>query len=69
MGLWDVTVVSPVQLQLAVEEAQSQVLQTEQVLSTLQKERDEAKKAIVLLQNSVDQLTQVKVPDTIMYIN
>lgn len=52
-----------------MEEAQSQVLQTEQVLSTLQKERDEAKRATVLLQNSVDQLTQVKVPDTVMYIN
>lgn len=48
------------QLQLAVEEAKSQVLQMEQVLSNLQKERDEAQRAANLLQNSVDQLTQVK---------
>lgn len=51
---------SPVQLQLAVEEAKSQALQMEQVLSNLQKERDEAQRAANLLQNSVDQLTQVK---------
>lgn len=58
--MWDGTVVSAVQLQLAVEEAKSQVLQMEQVLSNLQKERDEAQRAANLLQNSVDQLTQVK---------
>lgn len=50
------------QLQLSVEEAQSQVLEMELVLSTLQKERDEAQRAAALLQNSVDQLTQVKTP-------
>lgn len=51
-----------VQLQLSVEKAQSQVLQMEQELSTLQTERDEAQRAAALLQNSVDQLTQVKTP-------
>lgn len=60
--LCNVTVVSSMQLQLSVEEAQSQVLQMEQVLSTLQTERDEAERAAALLQNSVDQLTQVKTP-------
>lgn len=60
-GLCIVTV-SSVQLQLSVEEAQSQVLQMEPVLRTLQTERDEAQRAAALLQNSVDQLTQVKTP-------
>lgn len=60
--LCNVTVVSSMQLQLSVEEAQSQVLEMELVLSTLQTERDEAQRAAALLQNSVDQLTQVKTP-------
>lgn len=60
-GLCNATV-SYLQLQLSVEEAQSQVLQMEQVLSTLQTERDEAQRAAAVLQNSVDQLTQVKKP-------
>lgn len=55
---------SSLQLQLSVEEAQSQMLQMEQVLSTLQTERDEAQKAAALLQTSVDQLTQVKTPQS-----
>lgn len=68
-GLWDVTVVSNAQLQLSVEEAQSQVSQMEQVLGTLQEERDEAQRTAALLQGSVDQLTQVKTPVTVMHIN
>lgn len=52
-------VFSPSQLQLSVEEAQSQLLEMEQELRSLQKERDEAQKAALLLQNSMDQLTQV----------
>lgn len=51
---------SPLQLQLSVEEAQSRVLQMEQELSLLQRERDEAQKAAVQLQSNVDQLTQVR---------
>lgn len=42
-----------------MEEAQSQVLEMEQELRSLQKERDEAQEATVLLKNSVEQLTQV----------
>lgn len=57
------------QLQLAVEEARSQALQMEQVLSNLQKERDEAQRAANLLQNSVDQLSQVKTTVTVISIN
>lgn len=51
---------SPLQLQLSVEEAQSRVFEMEQELSLLQRERDEAQKAAVQLQSSVDQLTQVR---------
>lgn len=51
---------SPLQLQLSVEEAQSQVFEMEQELSLLQRERDEAQKAAVQLQSNVDQLTQVR---------
>lgn len=43
-----------------MEEAQSRLLEMEQELSLLQRERDEAQKAAVLLQSSVDQLTQVR---------
>lgn len=49
----------PLQLQSSVEEAQSRVFEMEQELSSLQRERDEAQKAALLLQSSVDQLTQV----------
>ncbi|XP_031153874.1 coiled-coil domain-containing protein 18 isoform X2 [Sander lucioperca] len=45
-------------LQLSLEEAQSRVLQMEQELSSLRRERDEAQEAALLLQSSVDQLTQ-----------
>lgn len=44
---------------MSVEQAQSQVLEMEQELHSLQKERDEAQEATVLLKNSVEQLTQV----------
>lgn len=47
------------QLQLSVEEAQSRALEMEQELSVLHNERDEAQKAALLLQNSLDQLTKV----------
>lgn len=43
-----------------MEEAQSRLLEMEQELSLLQRERDEAQRAAVLLQGSVDQLTQVR---------
>lgn len=43
-----------------MEEAQSRLLEMEQELSLLQRERDEALRAAVLLQSSVDQLTQVR---------
>ncbi|KAA8587730.1 hypothetical protein FQN60_016592 [Etheostoma spectabile] len=46
-------------LQLSLEEAQARVLQMEQELSSLRRERDEAQEAALLLQGSVDQLTQV----------
>nr|XP_020471831.1 coiled-coil domain-containing protein 18 isoform X2 [Monopterus albus] len=47
-------------LQLSVEEGQSRVLEMEQELSLRQRERDEAQKTVLLLQTSVDHLTQEK---------
>ncbi|XP_022610747.1 coiled-coil domain-containing protein 18 [Seriola dumerili] len=47
-------------LQLSVEEAQSRVLEMEQELCLLQRARDEAQKAALVLQTTVEQLTQEK---------
>lgn len=54
------SVFSHLQLQLSVEEAQSRVLEMEQELNSLQRERDDTQRAALLLQSSVDQLTQVR---------
>lgn len=48
------------QLQLSLEEVQPRVAEMEQELSSLQRERDEAQRTALLLQNSLDQLTQVR---------
>uniref|UniRef100_A0A4W6FE73 Coiled-coil domain containing 18 n=1 Tax=Lates calcarifer TaxID=8187 RepID=A0A4W6FE73_LATCA len=47
-------------LQLSVEEFQSQVLEIGQELCLLQRERDEAQKTALMLQTTVEQLTQEK---------
>ncbi|GLD51194.1 coiled-coil domain-containing protein 18 isoform X1, partial [Lates japonicus] len=47
-------------LQLSVEEFQSRVLEIGQELCLLQRERDEAQKAALMLQTTVEQLTQEK---------
>lgn len=52
---------SPLQLQLSLDEAQSQLLEMERELNLLHQERDEAQNAAALLQRSVDQLTQVRI--------
>lgn len=48
------------QLQLSLEEVQPRVAEMEQELTSLQRERDEAQRTALLLQNSLDQLTQVR---------
>ncbi|XP_008431594.1 coiled-coil domain-containing protein 18 [Poecilia reticulata] len=47
-------------LQLSVEESLAQMLELEQQLGSVQTERDKAQKAALLLQTSVDRLTQEK---------
>lgn len=48
-----------VQLQLSLDQAQSRLLEMEQELKLFQRQRDGAQSAAALLQNSVDQLSQV----------
>lgn len=54
------SIFSLLQLQLSIEEAQSRALEMEQELCSLMRERDEAQKAALLLQTTVEQLTQVR---------
>lgn len=61
-------------MQLSVEEARSQMLDVEQQLGSLKRERDEAQEAALLLQTSLDQLTEagehlcfIRIQDTRVY--
>uniref|UniRef100_A0A3Q4M603 Coiled-coil domain containing 18 n=1 Tax=Neolamprologus brichardi TaxID=32507 RepID=A0A3Q4M603_NEOBR len=49
-----------IQMVLSLEEVQPRVAEMEQELSSLQRERDEAQRTALLLQNSLDQLTQLQ---------
>lgn len=53
-------VVSLLQLQVSLEEARSRVFEVEQEVHLCQRERDEAQKEVLLLQTTVERLTQVR---------